>query len=390
LYNIIVLLYRCLGCELRIVIFADSCLVLNSQVLSFLRFADIRMYSGIHWPEGPLNKDGSERTLLFEDLPLYVAARTAPFLSPMDSLSLIHSWNALSKEDDEYIWRPLMKSINAPKDLWPLGKKATRREWINALRRSRLKRFYVPNIEMTGSWLDDRRYWRRDELEQGSLFETVTRLNAVWWFNISGTWSSPAIGTFICAMRIKFVTPVGQGRHLSSVGSWRRTLKFIGSEDGSEDYSNSITDIPEDNFDTNQPGVRKDVWKYVYIGTLSVRSLPAIVQAGIFDHESTFKSGLTVDCCRFFSPGEIEETLGVSVEEFKERRFIDIPTISHYERAKQRAAVEAATRMEKEKKEEEIAKTMKAIETTTRMENEKEEEEIAKTKKEEENICSLM
>jgi hypothetical protein len=323
------------------------------------------MYSGVHWPEGPLNEDGTDRTLFFEDLPLYVAARTVPFLSSMDSLSLIHAWKALSKEDIDYVWRPLMKSINASKEFWPIEKVASRREWIHALRTCRLRRFYIPNSAMTGSWLTDRRYWRRDEIEQGSLFETVTRLHSVWWFNVGGSWSPPSLGTFICALRIKFVVQNVQGRHLSSVGSWRRTLKF-----SSEDYNNSIIDIPEEKFDTNLPVVRKDVWKYVYIGTLTVNSLPAMIEAGIFDHDSTFKSGLTVDCFRFFSPGEIEETLGVSIEEFKEKRFIDIPTISPFERAKQRAAVEATARMEKEK--------------------EKKEEEIAKTKTEEANNCSLM
>lgn len=298
------------------------------------------MYGGVNWPLGQYDEEGKERKLAFADLPLYVAARTSIFLTPLDNLSLIHAWDALSKEECDYVWRPLMKSIQAPRDFWPPSKTASRRDWIRAYRDSRFKQFYIPNGEMTGSWIDDRRYWRRGEREEGSLCESVTRLEAVWWFNISSSWSAPREGTYICSIRVKF-SPIGQGhRHLSNVGSWNRTLKL--KEESS--FENKIQDVPQERFNTSELSKRGDGtrWKYIYIGTFVANVLPAQVEIGVFDHDSTFKTGLHVDCFRFFTPGEVEEALGITADEFKTNKFADVPIISASERRRQAAADTAA------------------------------------------------
>jgi len=299
------------------------------------------MFGGVNWPLGQYDEEGKERKLAFADLPLYVAARTSIFLTPLENLSLIHAWDALSKEEADYVWRPLMKSIQAPRDFWPASKTASRRDWIQAYRDSRFKQFYIPNGEMTGSWIDDRRYWRRGEREEGSLCESVTRLEAVWWFNVSSSWSPPREGTYLCSIRVKF-SPLGQGhRHLSNVGLWNRTLKFKEEESS---FENKI-DVPQERFNTSELRGDGTTWKYIYIGTLVANVLPAQVEIGVFDHDSTFKTGLSVDCFRFFTPGEVEEALGITADEFKANKFADVPLISALERRRQVAADTAAADM---------------------------------------------
>jgi hypothetical protein len=309
------------------------------------------MYGGVHWPNGRYDEEGNERKVTFADLPLYVASRTSIFLTPLESLSLIKAWDALASEDEDYIWRPLLKSIQAPLELWPPSRTSGRRDWIQAYRNARFKQFYVPNSEMTGSWIDDRRYWRRGEREEGSLCETVTRLEAVWWFNILGTWNAPRIGEYLCAIRVKFSSQHGRGHRHSIVGSWNRTLKFINE---TSSYENKIQDLPEERFNTSDPTKRGDgaTWRYVYIGSIIANVLPATVEVGVFDHDSTFKTGLCVDCFRFFTPGEVIEALGITAAEFKARKYADVPTISASERRRQQVAAENATADEKRKNEE--------------------------------------